>query len=166
LSGHILIAGYGRVGQAVGALLTARGQAYLALDVDADCVRASRAEGRSVFFGDASRAEVLEAAGADRAKAVVVALDDREATTRLVRALREAHPELPIYVRARDPEHAQNLQQDGATYAVPETIAGSLLLGAAILEGLGHDIAEVDRFMDSIRAKGYADLGHSPKGRP
>jgi CPA2 family monovalent cation:H+ antiporter-2 len=161
---HLLIAGYGRVGQTVAQLATARGLPHLAFDVDPVRVSRGREAGEPVFFGDAGRVEVLEAAGLRGAKAVVVALDDREATSRLVSALRERKGDVPIYARAHDLEHAQSLRSHGATYAVPETVEGSLLLGAAILEGLGQDTGEVDALIKSIRAGGYADLSSARKG--
>jgi CPA2 family monovalent cation:H+ antiporter-2 len=165
ISGHLLIAGYGRVGQTVAQLAAARGLPHLALDLDPVRVTRARQSGEAVFFGDASRTEVLESAGLERARAVVVALDDRDATDHLVKALRERHRDLPVFARAHDLEHAQSLQKHGATYAVPETVEGSLLLGAAILEGLGQDTAEVDALIDSIRARGYAGLSASRNGR-
>jgi len=165
LRGHLLIAGYGRVGRTVAGLAAARRLPHLALDVDAVRVANARQDGENVFYGDASHIEVLESAGLERASAVVVALGNREASTRLVQALHQRNAALPIFVRAHDTAHAQALRRDGATYAVPETIEGSLLLASAILENLGQPAAEIEALIAELRAAGYAPVGHSPNGR-
>ena len=165
LRDHLLIAGYGRVGETVAKLAKARELPHLALDLDSVRVTRGRDAGENIFFGDASHIEVLEAAGLARAKAVVVVLDNREATSRLVEALRERDKELPIFARAHDLKHAQALEAQGATYAMPEAVEGSLLLGAAILEGVGEPAAEVDALVAEFRAERYSPPGRSPNGR-
>ena len=99
---HVLVAGYGRVGQAVGTMLEQAGVSCLAFDLDPDRIAAGRAVGRRVIYGDASEPRLLEQAGAGRAAALVVALDQPNATERVVSAARSLYPALPIIARAHD----------------------------------------------------------------
>lgn len=158
LSDHVLIAGFGRVGQTVAQMANAQGLKHLGIDLDPQRVAQCRRRDLAVFFGDASRYELLEAAGAGRARAVVVTLDKAGQADRLVAALTQHHPDLPVYVRARDLEHAAQLRGAGATVAVPEAAEGSLQLGASLLQGLGQEPVEVDALLARLRAEGYAAL--------
>ena len=101
LSGHVIIAGFGRVGQIVAAVLSAAQVPYLALDLDPGRVGICRARGLRVFYGDASRLDVLAAAGAGRASAVVVTMDQPAGVDRAVAALHEHFPALRLFVRSR-----------------------------------------------------------------
>ncbi len=119
--GHVIIAGYGRVGRTVAKRLAAAGIPYRAIDQDPDLV--GRAQGDSVFFGDATRLDVLQALHIDQARAVVVALPDREAAIRLVGMLRMVVEDRPILARAATEEHARELVEAGADEIVLELIA-------------------------------------------
>jgi hypothetical protein len=99
---HVILAGFGRVGARVGALLGAAGVPYIALDMKQKRVKDARAQGFPVFFGDASKVKVLQAAGADHAKMIVVTLDQPEHIERLVSQVRQFYPNMPIHTRARD----------------------------------------------------------------
>ena len=158
LSGHVLIAGFGRVGQTVAHVLASQGLAYVALDLDAPRVALCRKAGLAVFYGDASRIEVLEAAGASRARAAVITLDDWRAATRTVAAIRRHCPELPSFVRSRDRRHGRDLEQEGATAVVPETVEASLQLGSIVLTAIGTSRADVDQLLERLRSENYAAL--------
>lgn len=157
LHDHVLIAGFGRVGQTVAKVLAAADVPYLALDLDHDRVRRCRARGLPVVFGDASRADVLAAAGAGRARAAVLTLDQPAAVDRAVAALHQHFPQLQLFVRSRDPEHARALARRGATAVVPEAVEASLQLGAIVLSALGPG-DEVGRIIERLRADDYASL--------
>lgn len=135
--GHIILAGYGRVGQSLGHLLDAEGLAYIALDMNPDVVAQFRQAGQPVFFGNAARPELLHRIGLHRAQALVVTLDDAAAAERIVAAARQACPELPIQARARDAAHAERLARLGAAEVVVETVEASLQLGARLLHRIG-----------------------------
>ncbi|MBP7062895.1 cation:proton antiporter [Ferrovibrio sp.] len=135
--GHIILAGYGRVGQSLGHLLDAEGLAYIALDMNPDVVAQFRQAGQPVFFGNAARPELLHRIGLHRAQALVVTLDDPAAAERIVAAARLACPELPIQARARDAAHAERLARLGAAEVVVETVEASLQLGARLLHRIG-----------------------------
>ncbi|MBI5165415.1 MAG: cation:proton antiporter [Magnetospirillum sp.] len=158
LSGHVIVAGYGRVGQTVGRLLSERGIAFVALDLALERVTSGRALGLSVFYADASRRAVLEAAGAARARAVVLTLDRPGAIERAMRTIRSYYPDLPIYARARDHIHGGLLRQAGAAAAVPETVEASLQLGGTVLRALGTPGGEAEALLDALRKDDYAGL--------
>jgi len=142
LHSHIIIAGFGRVGQALARILDQQKQRYIAYDLDAEAVAKARARGLPVYFGDASRLEILERANFRSATSLVVTTDQHAAADRIVRSVRKAAPSLPIFARARDPAHAQRLLADGATVVVPEALEASLQLATRVLSGLG--ISELD----------------------
>ena len=158
LSGHVVIAGFGRVGQTVAKMCASEGVPYVALDMDAARVSRCRSADLSVYFGDASRMEVLEAAGCDRASAAVITLDRPQLATQAVEELRQDFPNLPCYVRSRDLQHARTLEAKGATAVVPETIEASLQLGSILLTAVGSSRDDIDALMDDFRGDHYEKL--------
>ncbi len=131
---HVVIAGFGRVGRAVGRRLTATNVPFVAVDLDPSNITHAREQGLSVYYGDACRPEVLEAVRVDRARAVVVALNDPKAALQVVSLLRYIFPELKILVRAYDDAHAEELRRAGANEVVPELVATGDRLAGSILE--------------------------------
>lgn len=150
--GHVVLAGFGRVGRMLAAALQAEAVPYVAVDPDPGTVARSRAEGLPVFFGDASRLDMLERAHVASASAVVITMDDFAAAERIVRGVRQRWASVPVYVRARDSAHARLLVAAGASSAVPETVEASLQLAGRVLEGLGIDEDIVRRRLDHQRA--------------
>lgn len=157
VAGHVIIAGYGRVGQAIGEILQHQEIMHIALDSGADLVRELRGRGWPVYFGDACRKEVLARMGAERAAAIVVTMGAPDAVERLVGMVRETWPDIPVFARARDPSQARRFYEAGALYASPETIEASLQLGEALLAVLGFpdDAARkvIDERREAERAK-------------
>lgn len=151
IDGHVVIAGFGRVGRLVAATLQAEALPFLALDNDAAAVARERASGLPVFFGDASRVEMLVRAHVERAGAVVVTLDDPASAERIVAAVRGAWPSIPIYARARDAAHAARLTAAGASVAVPLATEAGLQLAGRVLVGLGVGEDAVRRRLDHQR---------------
>lgn len=137
LTNHVILAGFGRVGRMLGRILAREGVPFVALDLNEPAIGKLRRQGLAVSYGDASRIELLRRQRADVAAALVVTIDDWEASERLVRGVRRQWPELPIYARARDRVHARRLLALGASDAVPETLEGSLQLGLHVLTGIG-----------------------------
>ena len=123
LVGHVVIAGYGRVGRTVARELQEKGIAFIAVDRDPVVVSGARSHGEPVYFGDASRPEILWKLHLSSASSVVVALSDSEAATRLVGMLRHMLPDLPILARATNDAHAAELVRAGASFVVPELVA-------------------------------------------
>ena len=137
LTDHVIVAGYGRVGRMLGELLDRQLVPYVALDLDADTVRAASGAGAPVHYGNASRADILGRVSADRALAVVVTMDDPRAVEHVVTTVRGHWPELPVFARARDAHQAGHLLRLGATQVVPEAMEASLQLGEIMLGGIG-----------------------------
>jgi CPA2 family monovalent cation:H+ antiporter-2 len=136
-SGHVVIAGFGRVGQTLADILSAQEIPHIGIEGEAALVAELRKEGRPVHYGDAANAQVLASVGAPNAAAIVVTINDAEAVERIVGEARRAWPHIPIYARARDGEHARRLHAAGAALASPDSIEAALQLGEALLNGVG-----------------------------
>lgn len=149
--GHVVIAGFGRVGQMLSRSLEAEGLDYVALDADAALVAKLRDRQQGIFYGDASRIEILAKAGIERAVAVVVTMNDAAAASRIVTEIHRRWPMIPIHARARDPEHARGLRELGATFCTPETVEASLQLASNVLLDIGVDAEVVRRRMAEQR---------------
>ena len=135
--GHVVIAGFGRVGRTLADVLDTQQIGYVAIDADAAEVAAARKRDQPVHFGDASRSDVLASVGAAKAVAIVVTMDKSDAVERIVTEAKRAWPDVPVYARARDGDHARRLHAAGAALASPDTIEAALQLGEALLEGIG-----------------------------
>ena len=158
LKDHVIVAGFGRVGQSVVKALAAAGVPYVAVEFEPTRVAEARAKGLSVYYGDASRVEVLEALGVERARAAVIILDNAIAAERAVHLLHARFPRLDIYVRARDNAHKRRLAEAGATGIVHETYELSLHLGEAVLRGFGVPADQIGDIIAAHRADDYALL--------
>ena len=137
--GLVIIAGLGRIGQVVARLLSASGIHPTVLDDDPDHVEQSRKFGFRAFYGDATRLDLLHAAGADSAQLLVVALDNPEAATQLVRTARKHFPNLKIVTRAHDMRHMFQLRDLGADVIERETWLSAMKLGEAALSAASGD---------------------------
>jgi CPA2 family monovalent cation:H+ antiporter-2 len=166
-SGHVIVAGFGRVGRTIGRILEAQGQPWLAIDADAANVAAARKVGLPVFFGDAGQDAVLRAAGAERARAAVITMDEPRSAATAVAVLRARLPDLPILVRARDPQHMNELVAAGASTVMPELTESSLLIGGAVLRAVDTPADQIERILAEFRSDAYArlhDLNRSSNG--
>jgi CPA2 family monovalent cation:H+ antiporter-2 len=143
VSPRVILAGFGRVGEAVAELLAAHRIPYIAVDSDPDRVAEQRRLGRRVIWGDISRVDILRRLHLETARALVVTMNDRAAGDRLVTAARRERADLLIVARAHDARHAAHLYAVGATHAVPETIEASLQLSEAVLIDLGVAMGQV-----------------------
>ncbi|SPA27773.1 Glutathione-regulated potassium-efflux system antiporter [Cupriavidus taiwanensis] len=138
----VLIAGFGRFGQIIGRLLYTQGVGVTVLDHDPDQIEFLRQYGFKVFYGDATRLDLLEAAGIADARILVVAIDSMEDSLALIDRVRERFPDLQIYARARHVSHVYQLKDRGVQLFEREMFEGSLMLGRRVLEGLGFDPGE------------------------
>jgi CPA2 family monovalent cation:H+ antiporter-2 len=134
---RVIIAGYGRVGDLVGQMLTRHAATYLTVDNNAALVARERSRGAMIYYGDATQVELLRRCGIASARALVVTMDNATAVEAVVAAARAERPDLVIVARARDPEHASKLYSIGVTDAVPETTEASLQLSEALLVNIG-----------------------------
>ncbi|WP_338240430.1 cation:proton antiporter domain-containing protein [Aurantiacibacter hainanensis] len=151
LEGHIIIAGYGRVGETIATVLDKQDIRYLAIEKDVALARKAMHEGRPVRMGDAARLETLREAHLDRAAAVAITIGDEQATEMLAAEIHRRWPLVKILARARDADHARKLLELGANVAVPETIEGSLRLAHTILLEVGTDEETASRQIDLER---------------
>jgi len=158
MADHILILGYGRVGLAVSKLVEAYGLGYIALDTDHTEVRSARANGRSVYYGDATNMAVLHSAGIDRVLAVVITIDRAATAVAAAGAIRRDYADLPVIVRARDTGHSDQLIAAGASFVVPDTLEASLQLGSFVLQSGDADDEEIRALLARFREDDYALL--------
>jgi CPA2 family monovalent cation:H+ antiporter-2 len=158
LTGHVVIVGYGRVGQMLGTVLEGQEVPHIGLDVDAELVACFRDRGASIFFGDASRPDILRRVGVDSAAALVVTMDSPHDAEQVVATARRNWPELVIYARARDRVHSARLIACGASHAIPETIEASLQLGEMVLMGVGVPDQAARRIIEARRQAEQATI--------
>jgi glutathione-regulated potassium-efflux system ancillary protein KefC len=138
-AGTVIVAGLGRVGQVVARMLHASGYEPTVLDDDPDQVEQSRKFGFRVFYGDATRLDLLHAAGADSADFLIIALDDADAITRLAQIARAHFPKLRVITRARDMRHLFELRDLGVEFIERETWLSALKLGEIALGAVSAD---------------------------
>ena len=141
---HVVICGFGRVGQNIARVLEQTGFEYIALEVDAYRIRAGRQAGDPVIYGDAGQVKVLENVGVAHASCVVITFANPEVALRILRAVRELRDDVPILVRTQDDTKLEQLQAAGATEVVPETFEASLMLLSHLLLLLKLPVAARD----------------------
>ncbi|HYD87056.1 MAG TPA: cation:proton antiporter [Vitreimonas sp.] len=149
--GHVVIAGFGRVGQTLADLLSAQDIGSVGVETDTALVHELQNKGRRVYYGDASNSSVLRSLGAARAAAIVVTINDPKAVNRIVAEARRCWPGIPVYARARDAAHARSLHEAGAALATAETVESALQLGEALLNGIGVPDEVAARIIDGQR---------------
>ena len=154
----VIIAGFGRFGQIVGRLLFANGFTATVLDHDPDQIAMLRRFGFKVFYGDATRLDLLEAAGIAKARLLVVALDDVDASLRLVDAVRSHYPQVIVVARARNVTHVFGLMNRGVERIERETFESALRAGRRVLRELGFGAHESRLAADTFRRHDLAAL--------
>ncbi|MGC2030833.1 MAG: cation:proton antiporter, partial [Steroidobacteraceae bacterium] len=155
---HVVICGFGRVGQNIARVLEQTGFEYIALDLDARRIRAGRQAGDPIIYGDAGEAMVLENVGVARASCVVITFANPEVALRILRAVRDLRRDVPILVRTQDDTKLEQLQSAGATEVVPETFEASLMLLSHLLLLLKLPVPRVIRTVNDIRSHRYSML--------
>jgi glutathione-regulated potassium-efflux system protein KefB len=147
----VIIAGFGRFGQVVGRVLRARGIPFTAMDADPGQIDFVKRFGNKIFYGDASRLDLLRAARADKAQVFVLAIDDVQASLRTAQEVQEHFPHLTIFARARNRAHAYQLLELGITHVMRETFLSSLELTGDVLQELGFSYSEARSTLDRFR---------------
>jgi glutathione-regulated potassium-efflux system ancillary protein KefC/glutathione-regulated potassium-efflux system protein KefB len=148
----VIIAGFGRFGQMPGRLLVANGFKTVVLDSSIEQIDLLRRFGRKVYYGDATRLDLLRQAGIEHAKVLIVAIDERDQASLLVEAARHTWPHLKILARAWDRRHAYDLMRRGADWVERETFESALSLGARSLRALGFRAHRAHRAANLFRA--------------
>ncbi|MFO1153105.1 MAG: monovalent cation:proton antiporter-2 (CPA2) family protein [Rhodospirillales bacterium] len=149
---QVIIAGFGRFGQIIGRILRAKGIRFTALEISAEQVDFVRQYGSKVYYGDASRLDLLHAAKADKAEIFVLAIDEVDASLRTVETVSKHFPHLKIFARARNRAHAYRLMELGIAVVWRETFLSSLDMARHVLEGLGLPDYEAERVAERFRA--------------
>jgi CPA2 family monovalent cation:H+ antiporter-2 len=151
----VIIVGFGRVGTLVGSMLEEHGIPYIGIEMDPDVLVKARRAGRPLYYGDATRAELLRRFGIEKVSTLVATMDSPSKVDQVVRAARALRSDLKIIARARDEDHAIDLYQAGVTEAVPETTEASLQLGESVLIEagipMGLAIAAIHERRDALR---------------
>lgn len=161
---HVVIAGFGRFGQIVARVLRATKIPFTALDINAEQVNFVNQFGNKIYYGDASRLGILEAARTQDARAFVLALDDVETSIRTAEIVRTHFPHVPIYARARNRQHVHRLMDLGIEDVERETFLASLELTKDLLRGLGTPDGRakwiIEMFKESDERRLYDDYKH------
>jgi glutathione-regulated potassium-efflux system protein KefB len=148
---HVVIAGFGRYGQIVARVLRGKKIPFTALDISAEQVEVVKRFGSQAFYGDASRADILDAAQTGKARAFVLAIDDVEASLRTAELVTSLYPHVPVFARARNRNHAHRLIDLGVTNIQRETFLSALETTRQILIGLGFSERESSRVTQTFR---------------
>jgi CPA2 family monovalent cation:H+ antiporter-2 len=152
---HVLICGFGRVGQNIARVLDEEGFEYLAIDMDPARVRAARQAGDPVVYGNAGHSDVLQLVGLDRASVVVISFSDPGLAVRILETIRAHRPNVPILVRTQDDSRLAELQKAGASTVVPETFEAALMLVWHVLLLLKVPVSRVMKTIGDIRGNRY-----------
>jgi len=155
---HAILCGYGRTGQYLARFLEQEGVVYIALDLDPERVREAANAGESVVYGDATRREALLAAGLTRASVVIVTFADRGDTLRALHRVRELAAGVPVVVRAREDDSAEQLLAAGAAEVVPEALESSVMLATHALAFLGVPLHRIIKRLRELREQHYGLL--------
>ncbi|MFG0588376.1 monovalent cation:proton antiporter-2 (CPA2) family protein [Acinetobacter sp. YQ_14] len=153
LSGRILLIGFGRFGQVASQLLLARGVDVTIIDNDIDMIQNAEKFGFKIYYGDGCRLDILHASGASTAEAIVVCVDSKETTNRIVELVTHEFPLAKLLVRSYDREHSLHLVKQKVDYMIRETFESAIKFGGVILDRLGVDEDEVKRISDEIRER-------------
>lgn len=158
LDKHVVIIGYGRVGQNVARLLEPEGFEFVALDLDPVRVRHAREAGDPVYYGDGTNLEVLRAAGIERARVLVISYFKVSTALKILGHAKKLRPDIPVLVRTRDDAELDKLQAAGATEIIPETLESSLMLASHLLHVLGVPMSHILRKIQEVRTHRYSLL--------
>jgi len=155
LNRHVVIAGFGRVGEMVARLLSAQKINYVVIEADAKRAKKGRENGFPVHHGDASKLHALKAVGIERAKATIITIDQNVYLKKTISIINKAYPDIPIVVRSVDLKNLKSLEKVGATIVVPEKYEAGLQMAGALLKAIGMTEYEVSRLKNQFRAGDY-----------
>ena len=155
---HIILCGFGRVGQTVSRFLHSSNKQFIALDMDIKRVQEARAAGESVYYGDAAKQTILHAASLDKAKMVVITFSDFHASMKILHAIRQANTDIRVLVRTLDDSHVNELLEAGASEAIPDTFESAIMLSSHLLLLMGEPPRKVLNETRKIRKNRYQTL--------
>lgn len=149
----VLVVGFGRFGMVVAKILTSEGLEITAIDNRPDRIAYARKQGYKVYYGDATRADVLEAAGAGKAALIAMCIENDKVMGKSIDLIREGFPDALIFCRATDRAHALDLTKRGVDFQIRETFESSVVFGRAALEALGTPLDRIDQIEEDVRKR-------------
>ncbi|WP_328824570.1 cation:proton antiporter domain-containing protein [Thalassotalea algicola] len=158
LSNHVIICGFGRIGQTVSRFLKQEDIDFVAIDIDPLRTRKAREAGENVLFGSSRQAELLHAAHLQYAKLVVIAFGEDKQSAEVIQKVRSLAPKVPILVRTRNDDQLEMLQNAGANEVVPESLEGALMLVSQVLSLSGVPFSRIVRRVQKERKNHYNHL--------
>ncbi|MBA6251623.1 MULTISPECIES: monovalent cation:proton antiporter family protein [unclassified Colwellia] len=158
LSDHVIICGFGRIGQTVSRFLKQESIKFVAIDIDPLRATKAREAGENVLFGSSRQTELLQAAHLSKAKLVVIAFGEDKQSLEVIQKVRSLSPDVPILVRTRNDDQLQALQEAGANQVVPESLEGSLMLVSQVLSLTGVPFSRIIRRVQKERKDHYSHL--------
>jgi CPA2 family monovalent cation:H+ antiporter-2 len=152
---HVILCGYGRVGQSLALFLEQEDVPFIGIELDPDCLEEALNADEPVYYGDATKEETLLAAGLLHARLLIITFDDPIRARRMLKQIRFHNPSIPVLVRTRDDSYLTSLQQSGATEVIPETLEASLMLASHMLLLLGVSANKVRDKISDIKSYRY-----------
>jgi CPA2 family monovalent cation:H+ antiporter-2 len=158
ITDHVLIFGFGRVGQSVSRLLKIEAIPYMVVDSDPIRVQESQTAGEPVYFGDVKQKDILRSVGIERAKLVLITFDQHEKAMSVIHLVKSLYPDLPVVVRTRKDNRMEELLEAGASQVVPEILEGSLMLVTQVLQLSGVPMSRILKRVRKERKGHYANM--------
>jgi K+:H+ antiporter len=158
LSKHVVICGFGRIGQNLANILREMKIPYVALDLDHSLIREAWEAGENVFYGDSTHTEILQKVELERASALIITLDDAHIAQHIIHSARSINKDIPIIVRSKDEQHMDVLHDVGASNVVPESFEASMMLAIHVLQHLGISTDKSMAFVEQARKDEYRRL--------
>jgi CPA2 family monovalent cation:H+ antiporter-2 len=155
LSKHVIICGFGRIGQNLSNILREMNIQYVALDLDHTLIREAWEAGENVFYGDSTHVEILKKAELERASALIITFDDAHVAERIIQSARSINNDIPIVVRSKDEQHMDRLHNVGASNVVPESFEASMMLAIHVLQHLNISTIKSMAFVEKARKDEY-----------
>jgi len=158
MDGHVIICGFGRIGQNIAKILDSENFKYFALDFNVELISHAAKAGYKVSFGDSTHREILLAAGIERASILVICHDNVGSAEKTLKQARHLNPDIPILVRTKDDTYYEKLSDAGATEVIPETLESSLIMASHVLSLLGMPVAKIVRRIQEVRNNKYVTM--------
>lgn len=155
LSGHVIVCGFGRVGQIVSRFLSRNEIPYVAIDQDPVRIREAAQAGEPAYYGNANRPDLLRALGAPTARLLILTLPDERESLKALQTIKREYPRLPVLVRTQDDKQLHSFREAGAAEVVPEALEGSLMLVSHVLAQLGIATDQINGSIHKAREDGY-----------
>lgn len=155
INDHVILCGFGRVGQTIGRFLHTSNQEFIALDMDIKRVHEARAAGERVYYGDGAKETILHATSIDKAKIVMITFSDFHGAIKILKTIRRMNSDIPILVRTLDDLHVNELIEAGATEVIPDTFESSIMLASHLMLMLGQPPSKVFRATRDARKGRY-----------